>query len=445
MKLDFVLDSAVTRVLLQQSVGTVIYQDETPFKTFSVSVDSLKKIIFIKRKGKNNKIIAVLRIKSVTSSLLSGPETVTATGTWAKSRLKLTMTGRVKLHIAKNTPFKHPPSVDLARRFEYGESSFPVLSVCGVKEILVDVPFLKERWKQHYDLLVKSNVDSSDLPQLTYLIICMFAWRSRYVSEKIDSLLQLQILNYEGDCEDQALEIVRVIRGALRAGHSFAARPEVRWLKENVEKAYLVSGVADPGFSLNRSNYIGHCWAAVKLRAGANPAHFGLSKTGHSQLAYLEGTNPVSWGWTSKLKPGCAIPTFAGSTLRNANKGELVCVKFLFDERGRYDVVLGGDSPFTLCFDTAHVSASPLSGSLLRKLDEPNGARLKEQLRTHLTNLTTFSPLICEGRKVKPLFLTDASTGDSLILKDDPFFGAYYGRPSETTALPCVPRALSSV
>ena len=89
-------------------------------------------------------------------------------------------------------------------------------------------------------------------------------------------LLQQMLVNYR-DCEDQALEQAKVIRSilSLQKGSSWLkGTASARFIHDNVENVYLVSGAANPCLS---GDVIGHCWTAIKLNKNAIPGHFGLT------------------------------------------------------------------------------------------------------------------------------------------------------------------------
>ena len=263
----------------------------------------------------------------------------------------------IQKSFADGERIRRPSSLDLARRYEFSEFYRPTVSMLGLCEIAVPVPFWQQRWHSHEKLLMKYKslfmVDGKvDIPKLTYCIIGMFGWRSKYTSDKQDMLLQQLLVNYRGDCEDQALEQAKVIRSILRLSS------QNRWLRryktaqfihEHVEDLFLVSGAANPCLA---GNVIGHCWLSVQLKAGADPALFGLDGGKmDGRLAYIEGTTPVSWGWT--LQPGANMfPEFNGVKVRVAQKGEYQKLHYLFNERGRW-TVNNGNKPFEFVMSNA--------------------------------------------------------------------------------------------
>ena len=139
---------------------------------------------------------------------------------------------------------RRPTSEDLGRRFEYGEGPVPISSALGIAEISIPVPYWQSRWKQHEEILlsheggvhfqISRDPPIYDLPKLAYCCLGMFCWRSTYTSENTDSLLQLMLVNFFGDCEDDALEIAKVVRSVLKlpAEHKVLKEsPCMAWLK----------------------------------------------------------------------------------------------------------------------------------------------------------------------------------------------------------------------
>ena len=131
---------------------------------------------------------------------------------------------------------------------------------------------------------------------------------------------------------------------------------------------------------------IGHCWVAVQLTAEAEPEDFGLStsvcRQVEGRLAYLEGTNPVSWGWTSKRVEGGEPSSlqgrlggvnFNGTPIRHANKEELKYLSFLFDGEARYELISSArNRPFEFVVDNASTRKSGVQDRFLGRLRAKN-------------------------------------------------------------------------
>lgn len=299
----------------------------------------------------------------------------------------------LKRHFNPGERVRRPVSQDLARRYEYSEFYRPTVSVLGLCEIGIPVPFWQERWKSHEKLLLSKfqNMfmagDEIDMPKLTYCILGMFGWRTKYTSDKQDMLLQQILVNYRGDCEDQALEQAKVIRSilALRAGSSWLnGTATARFIHDNVANVYLVSGAANPCLS---GDVIGHCWTALKLNKHAVPGHFGLTgEHGAGRFAYIEGTTPVSWGWTLGQSNADTFPEFNGAVVRIAQKAEYQKLHYIFNEEGRWTVLNGANAPFEFTMNSRSAEKDKdFSDHFLRHLQEVNlnfqKDRLKEQLR----------------------------------------------------------------
>lgn len=307
----------------------------------------------------------------------------------------------IQKSFADGERIRRPSSLDLARRYEYSEFYRPTVSMLGLCEISVPVPFWQKRWKSHERLLMKyKNLFMADgkidIPKLTYTIIGMFGWRSKYTSDKQDMLLQQLLVDYRGDCEDQALEQAKVIRSILElsGGDSWLRGSKTaQFIHNNVMDLYLVSGAANPCLA---GNVIGHCWLSVQLKDEADPALFGLDggKT-VGRLAYIEGTTPVSWGWT--MQPGANMfPEFNGVKVRVAQKREYQKLHYLFNEKGRW-TVNNGSEPFKFVMSNAtkdekfsSIFMSHLKAINLNFSEEKLSQKLRRDWRLHYQYLVQF-------------------------------------------------------
>ena len=237
------------------------------------------------------------------------------------------------------------------------------------------------------------------------------------------------------------------------------------WLKKSVADVYLASGVANPCLENNR---IGHCWAAVLLSDNANPSDFGLPKltdqdSSGKRLAYIEGTTPVSWGWTDS--PGDTNDEellFDGVPLRKGDRRELEALHFLFSRSGRLSVPasIGSRSPFEVRIDP-DMFKSELDTKWLKRLHAKNSrltfeeleARIKLQFENykkylvtlHQTMLCTPGSLTC--REVRFHGIDDEDPIREFIKLDfsDPVFGPFWNTTEEAPTMQTGPNKHGSL
>lgn len=428
---------------------------DAPFDRCKLELQGNTKLVFVTQDRQGLQSIAgILLVAAVTRDMLAPPKPWKGRVEWANAGFQLTVRGAT-VEPVQIACLNRPISEDLGRRFEFGELPVPTAAVFGVPEMRIPCVYWLERWREHRTLLLRQGVDPEDHALLCYHVLGMYAWRSRYKAEKVDSLLQLQLLGYQGDCEDQALEIARVIRSALMAEEDF---PELDWLRRSVDRCWLVSGAANPCLE---GTTIGHCWVAVQLTAEAEPEDFGLStsvcRQVEGRLAYLEGTNPVSWGWTSKRVEGGEPSSlqgrlggvkFNGTPIRHANKEELKYLSFLFDGEARYELVSSArNRPFEFVVDNASTRKSGVQDRFLGRLRAKNKKYSKEKLTALLeaqealyrsmllrfdAPCRVYTPDARQLDYVRPR--PELQDGDHLILaRDDPVYGPYWTLSSTET------------
>ena len=422
------LDKKVHRVWIQKVDGkqeTVLVQNIGPngdFVAFTSFVVPFKesshfKCVFLQVDSKKTlRVVGVLmdNLKVVDWSRHENPSTSRQINVGLEQKLLASIStlnvktaGLLSCSFNDGERVRRPTSLDLARRYEYSEFYRPTVSMLGLCELNVPVPFWQQRWDSHERLLRQYDKHffvngKLDVAKLAYCVVGMFGWRTTYTSDKQDMLLQQLLVNYRGDCEDQALEQAKVIRSVL------GLRDRDRWLRKNeaaqfyrryVSDVYLVSGAANPCLE---GKVIGHCWLAVKLKRGAPLKEFGLNGSeAEGRFAYMEGTTPVSWNWTS-CGPGPELPPllFNNTPLRVGRPGELQSLSYIFGARGRWRVTSTAKAPFEFAMtpDTAKQDEE-FNTSFLRRLqlDNLNFKReflvktLKEDWKKHCKYLIQFN------------------------------------------------------
>ena len=182
------------------------------------------KILFIKKARQAFVIAGAIQVEASIRDATNSANILKKQVKWGKGEFTVKFSGLVPLIVTNideplvatdgffscSNPHQmrlnRPSSIDLGRRFEYGEGPVPIVSAFGIVEMDIASPFWDKRWKQHEAILlshqdgrffkVSDNPLRYDLPKLAYCCLGMYAWRSTYTSEKVDALLQLVLVNF---------------------------------------------------------------------------------------------------------------------------------------------------------------------------------------------------------------------------------------------------------